>query len=141
MGMMTNWIFNGQPFLEIPEKKICFVYLITNNLSGKQYFGKKKFYFSKTKQIKGKRKKYKAESDWREYWGSNEELKNDVILHGPENFKREIIRLCDMQGESSYFEAKFQFENDVLLKPDLYYNSWISIKITKAHLKKQIISS
>ncbi len=124
-----DWLFNDEIFIDIPEGVICFVYMIT-----KRYIGKKKFYFSKIKVVKGKRKKYKAESDWKSYYGSNDELKNDVVLLGPGSFKREILKLCTMQSESSYYEAKFQFEYDVLLYPLQFYNSWTSVKITRKHL-------
>ena len=35
----------------------------------------------------------------------------------------------------SYMEAKYQFEEDVLLKPNLYYNGWIMCRARRAHLK------
>lgn len=137
---MSNWVYNGQEFNEIPDKVICFVYIITNTLTDKKYIGKKKFYFLKTKQVKGKKKKYKAESDWKDYYGSNDQLKKDVVEFGTENFKREILKLCTMQSESSYYEAKYQFDFDVLLHPSQFYNGWISLKITSKHLSRFQIS-
>lgn len=128
------WLYQNQEFKEIPDKVVCFVYMITNNLTGKRYIGKKKFYFQKTKQVKGKKKKFKAESDWRDYYGSNDQLNSDVRVYGAENFTREILKLCTMQSESSYYEAKYQFEYDVLLHPSLWYNEWLSVKITRKHL-------
>lgn len=130
------WYYQNQVFTEIPDKVICYVYMITNNLTGKRYIGKKKFYFQKTRQIKGKKKKYKVESDWPMYYGSNEQLNSDVRLYGPQNFTREILKLCTMQAESSYYEAKYQFEHDVLLNPSLWYNAWLSVKITSKHLAR-----
>jgi hypothetical protein len=84
--------------------------------------------------VKGKKKKYKAESDWRDYFGSNDQLKKDVVEFGPENFRREILKLCTMQSESSYYEAKYQFDFDVLLYPSQFYNEWLNIKVTRKHL-------
>jgi len=130
-----SWIYNQQLLSEIPEGYYGFVYNITNILSNKQYIGKKFFYSQKQRQVKGKKKKYKAESDWKYYYGSNEELKNDVELHGKDNFTRTIIHLCKTKGECSYYEAKYQFQENVLLFPELFYNSWIMCKVHRKHLK------
>jgi hypothetical protein len=92
------------------------------------------FHFSKTKQIKGKKKRYKVQSDWQTYYGSNEELKKDVILLGVESFSREILHLCKSKGECSYLEAKEQFHNNVMEGND-YYNTWIMVRVRKSHIK------
>jgi hypothetical protein len=97
------------------------------------YIGKKNFYFSKTKQVKGKKKRFKVESDWLDYYGSNKELAADVEKYGKENFKREILMLCMSKGDFAYYEAKLQFDFNVLESPD-YYNSWIMCRIHKKHL-------
>lgn len=112
---------------------IGFVYCITNLTNDRKYIGKKGFFFSKTKQVKGKKKRFKVESDWRDYYGSNEELKADVEKLGVENFRRDILRLCKSKGEMSYFELKEQMTRGVL-ETDRYYNSWVSGKIHKKHL-------
>ena len=129
-----TWIYNNEPLTEIPEGAIGFVCCITNGATNRKYIGKKNFYFSKTKQVKGKKKKYKAESDWRTYYGSNEELKKDVIIHGKENFKREILHLCLTKGTAGYLEAKEQFVNGVLESDD-YYNTWIMVRVRDSHIK------
>jgi hypothetical protein len=120
----------------IPEGIYGFVYLITNTINNRQYFGKKFFYSQKTRQVKGKKKKFKVESDWKEYYGSNDELLKDVETHGKDSFVRKILVFCRTKGECSYYEAKYQFENDVLLNPDKYYNSWIQCKIHRKHIKQ-----
>jgi len=127
------WYYNDVLFEEIPEGIVGYVYLITNLLNNRKYIGKKNFYFSKTKQVKGKKKKFKVESDWKTYFGSNKELCADVEKFGKENFKREILRLCKSKGEFSYFEAKIQFENNVL-ESDEWYNSYIMVRVNKNHL-------
>jgi hypothetical protein len=111
-----------------------FVYQIQDRTSGKKYIGKKFFWARKTRQVKGKKKKYLGESDWRGYYGSSERLLLEVNKD-KSRFKREILRLCKTKSECAYFEAKLQFEHDVLLK-DEYYNDWIMVKVRAAHLKK-----
>ena len=84
---MTDWIYQGAPFTEVGSN-YGFVYIINNKIDNRQYIGKKFFWSTKRKQVNKKRKSYKVESDWKEYWSSSEELKNDVLTWGYENFKR-----------------------------------------------------
>lgn len=129
-----TWIYNNEPFLN-PGEYYGFVYIITNLLSGKQYIGKKFFWSTKRKQVNKVRKRIKVESDWKEYWSSSDELKADVATHGKENFKREIIHLCKNKGTTNYLEAKEQFTRKVLENKDLWYNSWIMVKVSRTHIK------
>ena len=99
--MGLNWQHNNTDFTEEQiGENYGFVYRITNLKTGKKYIGKKFFYSSKTKQVKGKKKRLKVSSDWQTYYGSNEELKKDVIIHGKECFKREILHLCLSKGSA-----------------------------------------
>ena len=129
------WTHDNQPFDAPKEKDYGFVYIITNQLTGRQYIGKKLFWFKKTRQVKGKKKRYLVESDWRDYWGSNDELKRDIEELGIDNFSRSILYLCENKGECSYMEAKLHFEYDVLRHPDLWYNAWIMCRVHRKHLK------
>ena len=130
-----TWYYKGKPLEEIPEKTIGFVYCITNKIDGRCYFGKKLFWFSKTKQVKGKKKKTKVESDWRTYYGSNDALNADVETHGSDKFYREILHLCEAKGMMSYMELKEQMDHRVLEYPDRYYNSIIQVRIHRTHVK------
>ena len=133
--MGLNWTYNGKDFTEdLIGNNYGFVYQITNLTNGKQYIGKKFFYSAKTKQVKGKKKKYKASSNWQTYYGSSDNLTKDVLQLGHENFKREILHLCLTKGECGYLEAKEQFRNNVL-ETDNYYNSWIMVRVRKDHIK------
>ena len=141
---MSNWIFEEKEVNEFDNIYVGFVYIITNKISNKKYIGKKLFKFSKSKVVtvvlkngtkKKKKIRYKDDSDWLTYYGSNKELKDDVLNLGEENFTREIIKLCKSKGECSYYEAKYQFDHNVLLRKDEFYNSWISCKIHSNHLK------
>lgn len=128
------WIYNNQP-LNDAEDWYGFIYEITNNLTGKKYIGRKYFSQAKTRQVKGKKKRTRVESDWRDYWGSNKELLADIDKYGKESFTRKILMLCPTRGNTNYWEAKFQFDNNVLLD-DNYYNDWIMIKTHRKHIKK-----
>ena len=133
--MGLNWLYNNKDFKEEDiGDNYGFVYIITNTISGKKYVGKKFFYSSKTKVIKGKKKRYKVQSDWQTYYGSNTEIQNDVKINGEAAFKREIIHLCKSKGECGYLEAKEQFDRGVLESND-YYNNWIMVRVRKSHIK------
>ena len=131
-----SWYYKNELVTEIDPKYKAFVYLITNLKTGKRYIGKKLTEFTKTKVVKGKRKKVKYESDWRDYWSSSDELKSDVALLGVDSFRREIIHYCLNKGSASYFEAKEQFANEVLEHPDLWYNGQIQVRVHRSHIKK-----
>ena len=136
---MTTWTHKDQQITEIDTKKYkAFVYKITNLIDGRQYIGKKLTEFSKTRPpLKGKTRKRreKVESDWRNYWSSSDELKADVLKHGEENFKREILHFCVNKGSASYLEAKEQMLNEVLEYPDKWYNGIINCKVHRTHVK------
>jgi hypothetical protein len=137
--MALNWIYKDKDFFEETiQDNYGFVYLITNLKTGKKYIGKKFFYSSKTKTVKGKKKRYKVSSDWQTYYGSNTELQKDVTMLGTENFKREILFLCKSKGECGYLEAKEQFVRQVL-ESNEYYNTWIMVRVRKNHLRAKLI--
>lgn len=130
-----DWLHNGEIFTDVPEGNIGFVYVITNNVNGRRYIGKKSFTFAKTKTIKGKKKRSRIESDWKSYYGSNKSLQEDVQRLGEENFKREIVYLCASKTEMTYLELREQIDHRVL-ETDMFYNDWLSARARKANLKK-----
>lgn len=133
--MGLNWQYNNMDFTDdLIGDNYGFVYQITNLANNKKYIGKKFFYSTKTKQVKGKKKKVKVPSDWQTYYGSSDTLKQDVLQYGLENFKREIIHLCKTKGVCGYLEAKEQFTNNVL-ESDEYYNTWIMVRVRQSHIK------
>lgn len=134
-----NWLYDGkffEPSNDVLKTYYGFVYEIEEVNTGKKYIGKKFFWRTKTLPItktRKRRKKTLVESDWRTYYGSNVELK-ERVEGGKNIYNRVILRLCRSKGECSYYEAKLQFENDVLLRDD-YYNEFIGCKIHSKHVK------
>ena len=126
----------SQPFRLINEGLINRNKEIIFKFNGKKYIGKKWFWNTRKKPpLKGKTRKriVKSESDWQDYFGSSDEVKLLVEQSGRERFGREILHLCKNKGECTYFEAKIQFERDVLLS-DEYYNEFIGCKIHSKHV-------
>lgn len=130
------WTYEGGAVLDPPDEIYGFVYCITNLETNRKYIGKK-FFWSKVSKppLKGKTRRRRSvkESDWKKYYGSNKELQEDVKNLGAEKFRREIIHLCRTKGECSYYEAKYQFDNQVLESYD-YYNEWIICKVHRKHI-------
>ena len=132
------WTYQGKPFEpedELLEEYQGFVYCVTEVSTGKKYIGKKFFWKPKTLPVTKTRKrrvKTRVQSDWRDYYGSSEAVQ--TLIEGGQEFHREVLRLCHTKGECSYYEAKLQFEHDVLLRDD-YYNEFIGCKIHSKHLK------
>ncbi len=133
------WLYEGKEVGDdiIPDGHIGFVYIITNLTNNKRYIGKKLLKNTRTKTIKGKKKKVVSTSDWKGYWGSNSILKEDVKKLGEHNFKREILRFCKTKGTANYWEAKLQFVNGVL-GSDEWYNEWALVKVSKIHIKESL---
>ena len=131
------WVYENKDFDQTPDEFQGFVYMVTEKDTGKKYIGKKFFWKPKTLPITKTRKRRvrtRAESDWRKYYGSSKEVQSLVESKGKDNYKREILRLCKTKGECSYYEAKLQFQYDVLLS-DEYYNEFIGFNIHAKHIR------
>jgi len=142
---LNDWTYQGSVVEELPEDCVGFVYLITNVVSGRKYIGKKLSKFSKTtyKTVKlknGTKKKKKVrskiDSDWKTYYGSSVDLTADILSIGVDKFTREILHYCKSKSETSYIEAKEQFDRKVLESND-YYNGQISVRVHGSHIIKK----
>jgi hypothetical protein len=131
------WVYENKDFDQTPDEFQGFVYMVTEKDTGKKYIGKKFFWKPKTLPVTKSRKRRvrtRVESDWRTYYGSSKEVQSLVESKGKDNYQREILRLCKTKGECSYYEAKLQFQYDVLLS-DEYYNEFIGCKIHAKHIR------
>ena len=116
-----QWTYQGKKVEELPQDCEAFVYLITNTTNNRKYVGKKLAKFKKTRPpLKGRinKRRSKVESDWRDYWGSSDQLQEDVNQIGEDKFTREILYYCPSRGVASYLEAREQFERRVLEKDE-----------------------
>ena len=127
MSYDNEWRYNERVFdSDDIGDYFGFVYLITNKSNQRQYIGRK--YFWSFRKPPGKKRKVKQESDWKKYYGSCPELKEDVKKYGKEIFSREILSLHKSKGLCNYEETKQLFLNNVLSESldngmPAYYNS------------------
>jgi len=122
------WIYLDKPFTGDDVRDFFgFVYKITNLINGRSYIGRKYFWSFRTPP--GKKRKVKQESDWKKYYGSCPELKEDIKkTDNKVFFKREILSLHKTKGTCNYEETKQLFLNNVLSEAldngaPAYYNS------------------
>ena len=121
------WIYNGKEFDSSDiQDYFGFVYRIDCSQTGRKYIGRKYFWSFRTPR--GKSRKVKAESDWKKYYGSCPELKEDVEKYGRENFTRTILSLHKTKGKTNFEETRQLFFNNVLTESlddgtPRYYNS------------------
>ena len=121
------WLYQGTAFTSDDiDGKFGFVYRITNIQTGKQYIGRK--YFVQKRKPKGGKRKVTSESDWKKYYGSCPELKEDIKKFGKNIFKREILSLHTSVGMTNFEETRQLFLHNVLTEKltddtPAYYNS------------------
>lgn len=134
---------------QFPEGTYGFVYLITNKANGRIYVGKKVLRNKTSKNLTKKeiaewakpgrvpkKKKEVKESNWKDYWGSNKELQEDVKKIGPEGFERRILQFCNASKQLTYFETLWQLQYDVLRTNS--YNQNVLGKFFRKDLEVQI---
>jgi len=121
------WIYEGSPFTSDDIGDYYgFVYRITNTTNEKSYIGRK--YFVQKRKPKGGKRRVTSESDWKRYFGSSDELKQDIKRIGRSSFRREILSLHTTLGKVNYEETKQLFIHNVLMEAlddgtPKYYNS------------------
>ena len=127
-GVYENpWIYEGKPFTSNDIGDFFgFVYVITNLQSGRKYIGRK--YFWQKRKPRGGGRRVTSESNWKKYYGSSGELKQDINNCGHSSFKRTILSLHTTGGKTNFEETRQLFANNVLTESltdgtPAYYNS------------------
>lgn len=127
------WLYEGKIVTsDILQGYFGFVYKITDKETGKKYIGRK--YIWNYRKEKGASRRKKQESDWQNYYSSNEELKQ-IGKETPERLEREILHLCRSKGECNFLEVAEQFKRDVLYS-DGYMNDNINRQILQKECNK-----
>tara|TARA_B100000902_G_scaffold362657_1_gene381098 strand:+ start:137 stop:604 length:468 start_codon:yes stop_codon:yes gene_type:complete len=121
------WLYQGTAFTsnDIGDK-FGYVYLIVNRTTRKKYIGRK--YFTQCRKPRGGKRRVSSESDWKKYYGSSPELKQDVKEFGRNSFSREILSLHTTKGKVNFEETRQLFLNNVLTESlddgtPAFYNS------------------
>jgi len=129
---VTSWVFNGSYIgdAEIPKTAQFFIYKIKHLESGKWYIGRKTLFSTKTKQVKGKKKKYKVESDWKTYWSSSDKLQAWIAESTEDHFIREILIFVDTAAACMYAEEWALYFTGALFDP-LCLNENIRAKVMR----------
>jgi hypothetical protein len=133
---MSSWVYKGKEVLStdsMPDGAVGFVYEVTYLKEGKKYIGKKILEVKrKLPPLKGKKRvrRIVKESDWKKYYGSNEEIKKLISEGGEGQFKREILEFAFSKVQLTYLETRYQFDRRVLERDD-YFNSNILGKFYK----------
>lgn len=120
------------------ENHYGYVYMTTNLDTNQSYIGKKIFQNTTSKKLGKKeiavlpvkrgripsKKKIVTESNWKEYYGSSDKVKEWVENTPKHRLCRTILKLCKSSKELTYYETKYLFEYNVLLD-DQYVNDSI----------------
>jgi len=130
------WYYNDEPFESKDiDDYFGFVYLIENKLNGRKYIGRK--YLWQFRTPKGKSRKVKSESDWKNYYGSCPELKEDIEKYGRESFSRTILSLHKTKGKTNFEETRQLFKNNVLTESlDSGTPAWYNSNILNRYFRK-----
>ena len=138
-----SWTYKGNAIDTLPEDVVGFVYEITNITNGRKYIGKKLARFKRSRPpLKGRKNKrrFKVDSDWKDYFGSSDDLTINVKRLGKDKFTREILFYCYSKAQLSYIEAREQFARKVL-ESDQYYNGHIRVRVHGKGILKEKAST
>lgn len=149
-----SWYYENKEYSNIenfPKDSWGFVYKITNIIDNRFYIGKKSLWsvrnikltkkelleqaLSKKPGRKATKKEVIKESDWKNYYGSEPTLKDDIKKLGKDNFKREIIYIALNKKALTYSEIKYQMIYEVLENENTY-NSNIEGRYFKSDFLK-----
>lgn len=140
------WLYKDKEIKELtdmPENSFGFIYEVTHIPTGRKYLGKKQL-ISVRKKALGKKelalltdkraKKYKivkTEGDWKTYYGSHPEIRQQIKDKKHLEFRREILMFVPTKKQLTYFEDKFLYMKGVIEPDSIYYNDNISGRFFK----------
>jgi len=163
MPTLPSWSYQGRLITEIsdmPEGTYGFIYEVKHKPSGLKYIGKKVLYFERNKRL-GKRalealreerkakgiggrvplkQKVVTESDWKDYYGSHEKIKELVKTTDPMDWEKKILSFVPNKKLLTYYEAKELFKYGILEdRQSNYINDNILGKFYRKDFLKELI--
>jgi hypothetical protein len=144
----NKWIYRKSNIISLDDfgnnTPFGFIYITTHNPTGKKYLGKKSLFHTLNKKLGKKElaeqpitrgrnkltKKIIKESDWLNYYGSEEFIKQKIKEKCQHEFHREIVDIALNKKHLTYLETKHLFINNVL-ESDKWLNSNILGKFYK----------
>jgi len=163
MPTLPSWSYQGRLITEIsdmPEGTYGFIYEVKHKPSGLKYIGKKVLYFERNKRL-GKRalealreerkakgiggrvplkQKVITESDWKDYYGSHEKIKELVKTTDPMDWEKKILSFVPNKKLLTYYEAKELFKYGILEdRQSNYINDNILGKFYRKDFLKELI--
>ena len=124
MTYENPWFFDGFVFdSEDIEKFEGFVYCIVNRKTEEKYIGRK--YFYTIQKVKGKTRRQRKESNWKDYYGSSKKLLTDIEKYAKFNFSRHILSLHSTRGDCNRTEVELQWKLNILHEENGWYNDSI----------------
>ncbi len=109
---------------------IGFIYVIVNKNCRRAYIGRKLLSRAATRgPLKGRvnKRRYRKESDWKNYCSSCVDLQVDIDLQGEDSFDFVIVGFCHSTFAMTYLEAAMQVRFGVLF--GRFYNRNIMMRV------------
>jgi hypothetical protein len=119
-----------------PTQYEGYIYMTTNLETNRSYIGKKNFFHKTNVKLgkkelaalpvtRGRTKQTKLvvkPSDWKTYYGSSQEIKEDLKKYPKDKFVRVLLKLCKSKKSLTYYENKYLFQYGVLEDPKKWIN-------------------
>jgi hypothetical protein len=126
-----------------------YIYMTSFLDINRAYIGKKNFFHKNNVKLgkkelaalpvaRGKKPSKKLvikESDWKTYYGSAIEVKENIKKYPADRIIRSVIRLCKTKKELTYYENKYLFSYAVLEDP----SRWINDNIEGRYFSKDFV--
>jgi len=138
----SHWLYKKKNLNESPLGMFGFVYMITNNDTGKMYIGRKYFHSTRRTKVAGKkrRKIVRKDSNWREYTGSSKKLNADILKMGKNKFKFEILVMGETKGQVNYLEENIHHKFHVVSRSKFYNDCVGPRRFGNVRLSESILS-
>jgi len=139
---MPSWIYDGRivnQITDMPEGTFGFIYEVTHTPTGRKYIGKKVLYFNRTlPPLAGQKRKRKVvkESDWKDYYGSHQEILRLIKEGKQEEFTKQILCFVKSKKLLTYYETKYLFIKEVLE----YRNNYINDNVLGKFYRKDFLT-